>query len=101
MAKSTKPLDVDVKVPYREEVSRWFVFRFLWLFPLVPVLWIWMIWIGIVTFLQFWYMLFTGRRQAWLWEHMVMLFRYTTRWNGYFNLVTDKRPLVFDFESKE
>ncbi len=101
MAKASKPLDAEVKVPYREEVSRLFIFRFLWVFPLMFVLWIWIIWIGIVTFLQFFYMLFMGKRQAWLWEHMVMLFRYSTRWNSYLNLLTDKRPLMFDFESKE
>lgn len=101
MAKDPGPLQIDLAVPYRETISRLFVFRFLWLFPLVFVLWIWMIWIGIVSFLQFFYMLFLGKRQPWLWEHMVMLFRYTVRWNSYFNLLTDKRPLVFDFESKE
>lgn len=87
-----------MEVPYRDEISRLFVFRFLWIFPLVFVVWFWMFWLGLVMFLHFFYMLFMGRRSQWLWQHMTLFFVYNTRWNAYFNLIVDERPAIFDFD---
>lgn len=97
-SKSQNPQQIVLEVPYREKISRLFIFRFLWGFPLIPVMILWSIWIGIATFLHVIYMFFLGRRSEWLWMHMSLMFVYTSRWNAYFQLIVDERPKVLDFD---
>lgn len=98
MAKEKAPQQISLKVPYRDTISRLFIFRFLWIFPLGILMMFWAIWIGIVTFLQVIYMLVMGKRAPWLWHHMALIFVYSTRWNSYLQFVTDERPELFDFD---
>ncbi|MBD3330964.1 DUF4389 domain-containing protein [Candidatus Peregrinibacteria bacterium] len=84
--------EVFLEVPYREKVSRLFIFRGLWGFVMIWPLYVWMLWMALVVFVQFWYMLILGKRHEGLWIRQVRFFRHLTKWSGYFNLVVDKRP---------
>lgn len=77
---------------YSEQISRLFIFRFLWVYIMVwPVL-VWAMWIGIISFLHFWYMLFMGKRLKSLWDKQNRFMRHITKWQAYFQNLTDTRP---------
>lgn len=82
----------SVDVPFREKISRLFIFRGLWvyilIFPLIPL----GIWFGLVMFLHFWYMLFLGKRNQFLWDNQKKLFVWMTKWQAYLNYLVDLRP---------
>jgi len=85
-------LELKLDIPYREKISRLFIFRWLWAFvmmwPLIP----WAIWVGLVNFAHFWYMLILGKRHELMWKKNARLFRHTSKWSSYFKCLTDKRP---------
>jgi len=88
---SEKP-EISVEVPYTEQISRLFIFRFLWMYVLVIVMIPVGIWMGIIMFLQFWYMLFLGKRHEGFWGYQKRLFIWISKWNAYSSTLTDKRP---------
>lgn len=77
---------------YSERISRLFIFRFLWAYIMVWPLIVWAIWIGIISFLHFWYMLIMGKRLKSFWEKQERFMRHMTKWQAYFQLQTDARP---------
>jgi len=81
-----------LEIPYREKISRLFIFRGLWMivmvWPLIP----WSFWIGLVGFVHFWYMLILGKRHESMWKKNARLFRHVTMWNSYFKALSDVRP---------
>ncbi|HUT21839.1 MAG TPA: DUF4389 domain-containing protein [Candidatus Bipolaricaulota bacterium] len=85
-------MQLKVEVPWREKISRLFIFRFLWVFVLVWVLYVWMIWIGLVNFVHFWYMLILGKKHQAMWKKNVRFFKTMTEWNSYLSNLTDERP---------
>jgi len=91
-APQTNLTDAKVEIPWREPISRLFLFRFLWMFIELWVIYVWSIWSGILLFLQFWFQLFTGKKHPGLWKRQVRFFRHTTKWNSYLLWLTDKRP---------
>jgi len=90
---SLAPLtEATVQVPFELKISRLFVFRFLWMFLQIWVLYVWGVWLMILTIGQFFYQLFTGNRHQGLWNRMMRYFRHTTKWNAYFMWLSDKPP---------
>ena len=77
---------------FSEKISRLFIFRFLWIFPLAVVVFFWSILISVVGFLHFWYMLILGERHKKLWTIHVDFIRFIERWNAYFGAMVDERP---------
>lgn len=84
--------EAKIELQYSEKISRLFIFRFLWMYILMFVLWVWMIWIALISFVHFWYMLILGKRQETLWKKQVRLFRTVMKWNSYIMNLVDKRP---------
>jgi hypothetical protein len=84
--------DLKYEVPYEKKISRLFIFRFLWMFIEMWVIWIWGMWIGIIAFLHFWYMLILGRRHKGLWKRKVRFMRHIAKWTSYLHNTTDRRP---------
>lgn len=88
--KNKKQIHLDAE--YNVEVSRLFIFRFLWagvvVFPLIPLA----IWGGMVNVLQVIYMLIFGKRQEGLWNYKLRFFRFLVSWESYFQLLVDERP---------
>lgn len=89
---ASEKLEARLEIPWREDISRLFIFRPLWMFIFMWVFWVWAMWISIITFIQFWYMLILGKKQKTLWEKNVRFVRAQTKWNAYFQNLTDKRP---------
>lgn len=83
---------LKVEVPYREKVSRLFVFRGLWVFVIIWPLTFLAFWVTLLSFLGFWYMLFLGKRSEVLWGGFKRFFVWNMDWNAYFNVLTDRRP---------
>ncbi|MGE3279317.1 MAG: DUF4389 domain-containing protein [Candidatus Altimarinota bacterium] len=92
MAKDKGPQQISLSYPYRETISRLFIFRFLWMFIVIWPMMVWGFWMSIILFLHFWYMLFLGKRHEGFWKRQVRFYTYVTRWNSYFNLMVDQRP---------
>lgn len=84
--------DAKLEVDFQEKISRLFIFRGLWGFIMVWPIMLWRIWYGIVNFLHFWYMLILGKRNKSLWESQVRFHNHITKWNSYFNCLSNKRP---------
>ncbi|MFN7160032.1 MAG: DUF4389 domain-containing protein [Candidatus Gracilibacteria bacterium] len=81
---------------FSENISRLFIFRFLWMYIWIFPLAVWGLWIGIISFLQFWYMLFTGKRHRGFWDRTVRFTKYVTKWGAYLKYVTDERPQLIE-----
>lgn len=83
---------VSLEVPFREKISRLFIFRFFWVyilaFPMIPLF----VWIYIVIILHFLYMLIMGKRHKGLWENMVRFYKFMVSWQTYLMLLVDERP---------
>jgi hypothetical protein len=84
--------DLTYEAPFANKVSRLFIFRFLWMFIEVWVLYIWGIWYGLVSFVQFWYMLILGKRSEGLWKKQMRFMRHMSKWMSYLHAMTDRRP---------
>jgi hypothetical protein len=92
MAKDKGPQQISFDVPYRETISRLFIFRGLWGFIVMWPMIVWGIWISIISFLHFWYMLILGKRHEGLWDRQIRFYTYVLRWKSYFQYLVDKRP---------
>lgn len=77
---------------YSPKISRWFVFRFLYLFIEIWVMYVWMFWIALVSFVHFWFMLITGTRNQNLWNRQHRFMRHVSKWQAYLNNLVDQRP---------
>jgi len=95
---ATELTEAMLDIPWREKISRLFIFRPLWMIIVMWVFWVWSIWIGLITFVHFWYMLVLGKKNKMLWGKTVRFFRAQTKWNAYLQMMTDKRP---DFIEKQ
>lgn len=88
MDKKSAKLDL----PYRETISRLFIFRFLWVYIAVWPMMVLVFWVGLVGFVHFWYMLFMGKRNAGMWGTSSKFMMWMTQWNSYLMCLTDVRP---------
>ncbi len=95
MADANDKKDAKLTIEWRHTISRLFIFRFLWvyilIFPLIPL----GIWLGIVTFLHFWYMLFMGKRHQGFWNTQVRFYQFMARWQCYLGNLSDKTPSLW------
>lgn len=87
---------IKVQADFREEVSRLFIFRFLWLIVQIPVMYIWSIWIAVVYVLQTLYMLIMGKRSKILREKIYRYLSHTTKRNAYIAGFIDEEPKILE-----
>ena len=84
---------ISVKVEYPDKLSRLTTFfRGIMLIPQLIVLYFLGIAAGIILVISWFAILFTARFPRSLYDFEVMVFRWSTRVNGYANLFTDKYP---------
>lgn len=84
---------VSLKVEYPDKLSRLTTFfRCFMVIPHTIVLYFLGIAAGVVLFICWWAILFTGKYPRGLFDFVVMYFRWSTRVNGYSYLLTDKYP---------
>lgn len=89
---SQMPEPVTLDVGYNDRISRLFIFRPLWWCVELFVVYVWMIWIGLVGFVHFWYMLILGKRQPTLWKKQLRFMRHLTKWQAYMMNLSNERP---------
>jgi len=84
---------ISVKVEYPEKVSRLTTFFILFmLIPHLVILYFLQIASGVILFISWWAVLFTGRYPRSLFDFETYVFRWSTRVTGYGTLFTDKYP---------
>jgi len=88
----TTKTEIKLEVPFEEKISRLFIFRFLWIYIAMWPILVWAIWIGLVSFVHFWYMLVLGTRHHGMWSSKIRFFRHVTKWQSYINNYIDQRP---------
>jgi hypothetical protein len=79
-------------VTFEPKISRWFVFRSLWMVVEIWVMIGWSLWIAIIGFLHFWYMLILGRRNRGFWDMEMHFFRHSIKWQAYLQKLSNGRP---------
>lgn len=84
--------ELSYDAPFEKKISRLFIFRFLWIYIEMWVLMVWGMWIGIIMFLEFWYMLILGKRCETFWKKKLRFMRHIAKWQAYLSTLTDKRP---------
>ena len=78
---------------YPEKMSRLTTFfRFILVIPQAIVLCFVSIAAGVVSFIAWWAILFTGKYPKGMYDFYVGYMRWSTRVNGYMSLLTDKYP---------
>ncbi len=89
--KDDYPVTFDVEIP--EKLSRGLIFiKWLLIIPHSIILAFYGIAVGIVTFIAWWSILFTGRYPEPLFNFVVGYYRWIVRVSCYENLLTDNFP---------
>lgn len=87
---------VNLVAQYPERSSRLLMFFMLFkpflLIPHLFVLWFLSMAVGLVMFIAWWAVLFTGNYPRGLWEFMLGVYRWQTRISAYMMGLTDKYP---------
>jgi hypothetical protein len=84
---------IELNIQYSEKVSRLTsFFRPILAIPQYIILYFLSIAAGVVVFLSWWAILFTGRYPKSFFDFMTMYMRWNTRVGGYVYLLTDKYP---------
>lgn len=91
-----KGTDVDIDPWYEANISRLFIFRFLWIIIQYPILFVWGIIVTIVSIINFIYMLVTWKRHESMRHALVRFTRHTTKWSMYISWLIDKRPEIIE-----
>ena len=90
-----EPIRIDISMEPRAGRLKLFT-RILWMMVLIWPIYLWMIFIMVVQFLQWFAILFTGKFTEGLWKHNAKFFVYLFRLQAWQNLLTDRRPFLFD-----
>ncbi len=89
---------VTLAIEYPERLSRgWVVLKVLfgWLYVGIPhgiILWLYGIAVGVVTFIAFWAILFTGKFPRGMFDFVVGFMRWNLNVNAYLGLLRDEYP---------
>jgi hypothetical protein len=84
---------VTLKVEFPKRLSRLTTFfRLFMVIPQIVVLYFINIAAGVILFISWWAILFTGRYPKTFFEFIVWYFRWNTRVSAYYYLLTDKYP---------
>ncbi len=92
MDQLTSKSKLNYNAEFNLVISRWSIFRPLLMFVEIWVLYVWMIWIAIISFLHFWYMLIMGKRHQGLWTRQHRFMRHLAKWQAYLTKLIDERP---------
>lgn len=82
----------EFSAEWAEDVSRLFIFRFLWLIIQYFVIVVWGIRISIISGMHWIYMLLFGKRERNLRNRQVRFARHIIKWKAYMSGLTDERP---------
>jgi hypothetical protein len=84
---------ITIFISYSEKLSRLTTFfRALMVIPHAIILWALGIASGVVAFIAWWAILFTGKYPKWAFAFIAGYVRWYTRVSGYYLLLTDRYP---------
>jgi hypothetical protein len=84
---------ITVNIDYTQKLSRLTTFfRAFMVIPQAIVLWGLGIAAGLIAFVSWWAILFTGMYPKWAFDFITGYVRWYTRVSGYYMLLTDKYP---------
>lgn len=93
MDQAPKLSSVNYSADFSPTISRLFIFRPLVMIVEYWVLVVWMMWLSLNMFVQFWIMLFMGARNEGIWKRQLRFMRHMAKWQGYLMYLTDERPM--------
>lgn len=85
---------VVVEIAYQEKISRFFIFRCLWVPVIILPFAVYGIWFTVLSILHFVYMLLLGERSRALFDREMDVIRYYARWQAYLRFFTNARPAI-------
>lgn len=95
MFQKKKPANkVRIEIDFQPRISRLFIFRFLWIVPVIVPLALYAFWFGILSFVHFFYMLVLGERSASLFQKQLAFLNFAFRWQAYLKYFTNERPMI-------
>jgi hypothetical protein len=77
---------------FEKNVSRLFIFRFLWLIIQWPIVFVWSIWYCVISIFHYISMFLTWSRDQTMRNKQARYRRHVIAWKSYMNAITDKRP---------
>jgi len=84
---------ITIGISYSQKLSRLTTFfRAFMVIPHAIILWALGIASGVVAFIAWWAILFTGKYPKWAFDFIAGYVRWYTRVSGYYLLLTDKYP---------
>lgn len=99
MFRKKKPLkSVRIEIDFQPKISRWFIFRCLWVAAVIAPLTIYSIWYSILSVVHFFYMLVLGERSESIFEKQMAFITYAIRWQMYLKYFTNERPEVLPWK---
>jgi hypothetical protein len=88
-----RPGELQYDVRYPGHLSRLLIFvKWLLVIPHLIILYFMMIALGVVTFIAWWAILFTGRYPQGMWMFSMSVMRWSARVNAYYLLMRDEYP---------
>ncbi len=85
---------VIVEIAYQEKISRFFIFRCLWVPVILLPFMVYGVWFAVLSILHFVYMLLLGERSRSLFDHEMDVIRYYAKWQAYLRFFTNTRPAI-------
>lgn len=89
-----------VEIDFEPKISRWFIFRFLWVPAIVIPLIVYAVVYGLLELVHFFYMLFFGKRHKDIFNRQLHFIHYAGGWQGYLKYFTNGHPPVLPWEMK-
>lgn len=86
------PIIIDVA--FEQKISRLFIFRFLWIVPVIIPFCVYSIWFSLLCIVHFFHMLLLGERSRAIFDRQLEYVRYMLTWHGYLRFFTNHRPDV-------
>ncbi|MSR67606.1 DUF4389 domain-containing protein [Candidatus Peribacteria bacterium] len=85
---------VRLEIDFQPKISRWFIFRFLWIIPVIIPLAIYAAWFWLLSFVHFFYMLLLGERSESIFRKQLAFINFGFRWQAYLKYYTNERPVI-------
>lgn len=100
MFQKKKPLKkVRLEIDFQPKISRWFLFRFLWIVPVIVPLALYAAWFGLLSFVHFFFMLLLGERSEPIFRKQLAFLNFGFQWQAYFKYYTNERPEILPWKS--
>ncbi len=90
---------VVIDIVFEERISRLFIFRLLWVVPIIVPMAAYTLLFGLQSIVQFLHMLVLGKRSKSLFEHQMHYVRYAAGWEAYTRYFTNARPPVLPWHA--